>query len=53
MHIFSKKERCVFELEVATYGYSFLLETSYALGFGLLALVINKFGKFSIIRMYF
>lgn len=45
-----EKVRCVMELELATYGYSFLLEFSYAIGFGLLALVINKFGKFPIIR---
>lgn len=41
---------CVTELESATYGYSFLLELLYAIFFGVIALVINAVGKFSVLR---
>lgn len=40
---------CFSELESATYGYSFALEVSYAILFGVIALVINCAGKFSIL----
>lgn len=41
---------CVTELESATYGYSFLLELLYAIFFGVIALLINAVGKFSVLR---
>lgn len=41
---------CLTELESATYGYSFLLELLYAIFFGVIALVINGVGKFSVLR---
>lgn len=50
---FKSQMVCVTELESATYGYSFLLELLYAVFFGVIALLINAVGKFSVLRKYY
>lgn len=40
---------CVLQLEPSTYGHGFILEVLYIVGFTLIALVVNRSGKFPLL----
>lgn len=48
----SQLTNCHMDLNAGTYTYTFIIEVSYVIGFGVLSLVIKKIGKLAVIGLF-